>query len=551
MLITDKNDLKYYGTDYRVWQGIPGIARTKGGRTFITFYSGDTKETYGNFVVLTMSDDGVNFSEPVAVAHKFGKFRCFDPVLWIDPIDRLWFIWNVMPGEEVMATICNDPDADTLIWSEEFCIGRGIMMNKPLVLSSGEWLFPIALWQLDIYNEFRRFALRDDDIAASYVYKTSDNGKTFIKLGGADVKKRTFDEHMLYEMNNGVLRMLVRLQNGIADTYSYDRGKTWSRGQATSLGGPSSRFFIKKLRSGRVLLINHHKFTRRNNLTAFLSEDDGKTFPYSLMIDERDAVSYPDAVEMEDGSIYIVYDRERGCFKSSLEEVYACAREILTARITEDDIINGKFISEGSYTKRVVSKLTRLADGIFDPFMPETSDSELAKLLLESEDDPINAAFEHFPINCDTLWEFNAKKFEALVTKFRESGNSPEALSEVIKYIRGVPKKDVKSFPLIETAKSLIEAHLSEDYPLTALADEMNVSVYYLSHLFKTESGISIVEYRNELRLTKAKLMLINTEDSIAEIAVSVGFCSSAYFAEVFSRSESITPSEYRRIHKR
>ena len=548
MLITDINEVKNYTEPYRAWQGIPGIARTKGGRTFITFYSGDVKETYGNYVVLIKSDDDINFTDAIAVVKKEGKYRCFDPVLWIDPLDRLWFIWNVMPSEACMAAICEDPDADELVWSEEFQIGRGIMMNKPLVLSTGEWLFPIALWQLDIYNEFRKSELRDDDVAASYVYKTSDNGKTFTCIGGADVKNRTFDEHMLYEMDNGVLRMLVRLKNGIADTYSYDRGKTWSKGQTTSLGGPSSRFFIKKLKSGRVLLINHHKFTRRNNLTAFLSEDDGKTFPYSFMIDERDAVSYPDAVEMDDGSIYIVYDRERGCFKSSLEEVYASAREILTAKITEQDIINGRLTSNGSFLKRVVSKLTRLGDNVPDPFMPNMSDNELATLLLK-KDDPISSVFEYFPINCDSLWEFDAKRLEMLVKRFDSSNDKTDALCEIIDYIRSVPKKSVKSFPLIEKAKSLIEEHIAQDYSITALADEMNVSVYYLAHLFKTVSGTSIVEYRNELRLTKAKLLLINTDESISDIALTVGFGGSAYFSEIFSRSEKITPSEYRRLH--
>jgi hypothetical protein len=130
-----------------------------------------------------------------------------------------------MPGEEVMAVICDDPDAENLVWSKEFCIGRGIMMNKPTVLSTGEWLFPIAIWKLDIYNNFRKSALTDGDVAGSYVYKTSDNGKTFVCLGGADVPNRSFDEHMVYEMNNGVLRMLVRLHNGIGESCSYDRGK--------------------------------------------------------------------------------------------------------------------------------------------------------------------------------------------------------------------------------------------------------------------------------------------------------------------------------------
>ena len=40
MLITDKNELKKYTTEHRIWQGIPSIEVTKGGRIFSTFYSG-------------------------------------------------------------------------------------------------------------------------------------------------------------------------------------------------------------------------------------------------------------------------------------------------------------------------------------------------------------------------------------------------------------------------------------------------------------------------------------------------------------------------------
>ena len=118
MLITDKNKLKEYYSEHRVWQGIPGIARTAGGRLFVCFYSGSTGESYGNYAMLVKSDDGVNFSEPIAVAYKEGAYRCFDPVLWLDPLGRLWFIWNVMPGEEVMASICENPDSEELLWSK-------------------------------------------------------------------------------------------------------------------------------------------------------------------------------------------------------------------------------------------------------------------------------------------------------------------------------------------------------------------------------------------------------------------------------------------------
>ena len=369
MLITDPNALKAYYTCHRVWQGIPGIARTKGGRTFVSFYSGNITEAFGNFALVLRSDNDGNFGEPAAAAFKPGEFRCFDPVLWIDPLDRLWFIWTVMPGEEVFGAICEDPDAAELKWGQPFYIGRGIMMNKPTVVSSGQWLFPIAVWKTEIFNHGRKTGLRENELEASFVYSSTDAGKSFTCLGWSQVEDRSCDEHMIVELAGGVLEMLVRTSYGIGASYSYDGGKIWSAGEDSGLGGPNSRFFISRLRSGRILLINHVDFTGRNNLTALLSDDDGKTFSHSLLLDARNFVSYPDAQEAEDGYIYITYDRERGYPKTSLEEAYACAREILTARITEADILNGSITDPGSYLQKVVSKLGALSPDDPDPYL--------------------------------------------------------------------------------------------------------------------------------------------------------------------------------------
>ena len=207
----------------------------------------------------------------------------------------------------------------------------------------------------------------EDTHRLAFAFRSRDQGKTFEQLGGSDVAGRTFDEHMILELPDGRLAMYVRTDYGIGVSYSDDGGCTWSEGEDTGWGGPDSRFFIRRLRSGRVLLINHWNYTGRSHLTAMLSEDEGKTWPYKLLLDERQSVSYPDAVEAQDGNIYITYDRERGCFLSSMAEVYACSREILIARITEEDILAGKLVSEGSYRKRVASKLGQYADG--DPFI--------------------------------------------------------------------------------------------------------------------------------------------------------------------------------------
>lgn len=67
MLVTDPKELKKYTAEYRLWQGIPGIEITKGGRIFVCFYSGETKETFGNYAMLVMSNDGNQFTQPIAV----------------------------------------------------------------------------------------------------------------------------------------------------------------------------------------------------------------------------------------------------------------------------------------------------------------------------------------------------------------------------------------------------------------------------------------------------------------------------------------------------
>src|SRR5690554_7952431 len=56
--ILDRPDSDRYQDRYRLWQGIPSIERTRGGRLYANWYSGMATETGGNFVVVTSSDDG-------------------------------------------------------------------------------------------------------------------------------------------------------------------------------------------------------------------------------------------------------------------------------------------------------------------------------------------------------------------------------------------------------------------------------------------------------------------------------------------------------------
>lgn len=367
MLITDKKELQKYVTDLRVWQGIPSVEVTSNGRIFACWYSGHTNEMLGNYCLVVKSDDGgTSFSEPIAVAYYGEEHRCFDDELWIDPLGRLWFTWSVMPDHALYGVICENPDAEELVWSDVFKIGNDVMMCKPVVLSSGEWLFPISHWDAEwLAEDWRHWGGEP----GAYVYRTTDQGKTFQRLGGArmpDIKERSFDEHMVAELQDGRLLMLIRTMFGIGAAYSDDKGETWSDGENSGIPGPNTRFVIRRLKSGRLMLVNHVNFTGRNNLTVQLSGDDGKTWSAGLLLDERSQVSYPDAKEADDGYIYIIYDRERGCAKKSLEEAQADAREILLAKVTEEDILRGEVVSESGKLKLIVNKLGKYQGNIAD-----------------------------------------------------------------------------------------------------------------------------------------------------------------------------------------
>ena len=98
---------------------------------------------------------------------------CFDECLWIDPKGALHLYWaqsyGFMDGRiGVWESVCEDPDAPAPRFSAPRRLANGIMMNKPIVLSTGEWLFPIAIWKLDIYYDYRKSALTPDDVAGAY-----------------------------------------------------------------------------------------------------------------------------------------------------------------------------------------------------------------------------------------------------------------------------------------------------------------------------------------------------------------------------------------------
>lgn len=354
-ILYNPQDTRYL-ENIRMFQGCPTIAVTKGGRIYLGWYSGGTREPHmNNYNILIYSDDnGITWSEPLLIIPSNYKknIHALDIQLFIDPQGFLHVLWvqnnvmpipqdkpSVQPGQPInfvdgymfndfrhaeWEIVCEEPDAETPLFSKPRFVFQGFLRCKPTFLKNGDWLC---------------FAY--DQLNNRYGYSiSSDNGKTYTHYYGAQKKATYFDEAMAYELSDGRIRMFARTNLGeLSESYSNDGARTWTEANLSGITASDTRFYVSKLPSGRIMLINNDDPKSRSKMTVQLSEDDGKTWKYRKCIDARRDLSYPDA-GFNNGKIYLTYDRGR-----------TSEREILFAVFSEQDIVN-----DNEITVSVISK---------------------------------------------------------------------------------------------------------------------------------------------------------------------------------------------------
>jgi len=345
------SDTETYNPKDRQWVGIPYITVTNGGRIYVSYMTGGFLEPHEqNYSVIYYSDDGgETFNENfLIIDNLIPENHWYAPKPFYDSETGRMFMYL---GVHVFYTDdadCENPVTD-MKFSKTYNMGRsfshcpvkvnGIYVND-VVASSKDDKSVIKIWG-------SRNGIKWEEIAS--VSTSSPSYKKFHEGGIC-----TFGEE-------GIL-LLSRLDGGtgLERSYSYDGGYTWTD-METDFELPLATSYTKcalfTLPSGAILLVNNNSTEARLNMTAYLSYDNGYTWPYQLELDGRYGfeqtywgVSYPDIHVTKDGTIWIVWD-ERDPIN-----------EISLAKLTEADIKAGEIVTEGSYSFKTMFRNSNYYD---------------------------------------------------------------------------------------------------------------------------------------------------------------------------------------------
>ncbi|MEN8077598.1 AraC family transcriptional regulator [Clostridioides difficile] len=147
--------------------------------------------------------------------------------------------------------------------------------------------------------------------------------------------------------------------------------------------------------------------------------------------------------------------------------------------------------------------------------------------------------------NIDLLTLYQIKTLDELNDVFKE------ITSELVAVIKN--KKNFKAPKLsVEKIKEFIlDNYTDYSFSLQLVSDNFNVSLSYLSQYFKDKTGITILDYITNLKINKAKELLLNSDLTLRDIADQMGYSNVSSFIRRFKQVTSMTPGEFKKNNLR
>lgn len=113
------------------------------------------------------------------------------------------------------------------------------------------------------------------------------------------------------------------------------------------------------------------------------------------------------------------------------------------------------------------------------------------------------------------------------------------------------PQNAADAEQFIENIISYINKHCMRcDFSIQETSEHFNMMLPNLSQFFKDKTGQNILDYSTNIRMERAKALLVETETPLKELGYQVGYYNVSSFIRRFKQTQGVTPGDYRRMHE-
>lgn len=208
---------------------------------------------------------------------------------------------------------------------------------------------------------------------------------------------------------------------------------------------------------------------------------------------------------------------------------------VLTEKKFEDEVL-----------RNLIKSNTEYFDGVFKNITAAERDTIVVKFACVKM---INIAYEYFE-------RLGFKRVKVQKNTASKRILELKNITEIIEYTRSQymnimqfdGKKNASFYiSIVEKIKEYIdENYQSSELCMSKISALFHFSPNYINDIFKTQAGLSIPKYILEVRMNKARELLITTEMSVKNVALSVGYDKTNYFPRIFKNRFNASPMEYR-----
>ena len=219
--------------------------------------------------------------------------------------------------------------------------------------------------------------------------------------------------------------------------------------------------------------------------------------------------------------------------RNKVERRYSVENEVMDA------------VSQGNIEKaRKAIKTLMNTDDISERYVYSPTAQKKSLIVMNTL---LRKAVEKANVNPYYLDEISYRYFQ----KIDYVGNMREQIKlmdEMLKsYCEYAKKYSVEKYsPLVQKTFNYIQLHITDKLTLEEIAEKCQVSASHLTRQFHAETGRSVVDSINHIRISQAANMLKETTLSIAQISARVGINDTNYFSRLFKKYMNCSPTEYR-----